>query len=81
MAKNDGTILTPVSRQTATFVVNAYVVTIRALSTAGTGTISLSRNNAAVLVSLGANTPEYFRVVPGETVTLAGDTVVNEMAG
>lgn len=79
--KNDGKILTPVSRKTATFNVATFVVTIRALSTAGTGTISVNREGTAVLVSLGANMPELFRVIPGETVTLAGDTVVNEMAG
>lgn len=79
--KNDGTILHIVSRKTATFTVAPFVTTIRAISTAGTGTISVSREGTAVLVTLGANMPEKFRVIPGETVTLAGDTVVNEMAG
>ena len=78
--KNDETIRTVFSRQTATFVVATYVTIIRAISTAGTGTISFARTGGAVLVTLGANTPEYFRVIPGETVTLAGDAVVNEMS-
>lgn len=79
--KNDGTILTPVSRKTATFTAGSFVTTIRAVSTLGTGTISLDREGVAVVVTLGVARPELFRIRPGETVTLAGDTVVNEMAG
>lgn len=78
--KNEASYLTPVSRKTATFTVGTYITVIRAVSAAGAGTISVVRAGTAVVVPLSTNIAEYFRVQPGESVTLAGDTIVNEMA-
>lgn len=78
--RNEASYLTPVSRKTATFTVGTHITVIRAVSPAGAGTISVLREGAAVVVPLSTNIAEYFRVRPGEEITLAGDTIVNEMA-